>query len=127
MYRFFASALIIASMVGCNEPSGPKAPPKLPVKGSVTLNGSPFEGEISFNTSGQVPTMFKVSGGNFTGEAFTGSNRAELFKFKDGPTDTTGQPTKINELAPKYTSGSTLTADVKEGAANNFKFEATIP
>jgi len=118
--------LAIALTLGCG---GGDKPSSIDVKGTVTLDSKPIpEGEISFYVTGQSPTIFPIKDGAYSGKALSGVNKVEVRAFKDGPpmtTDPEKKPTRINYLGDNYGMNSKLTADVKSGASNDFKFELT--
>lgn len=119
-------SILLASGCGPKKPTGPA---DVPVKGQVILDGKPLaEGQIAFFVQGSAPGSFPVSNGAFSGTAKEGTNRVEVRAFKDGPplnTDPNKTPTKVNILPAKYNTESKLTADVKAGSANEFKFDVT--
>lgn len=121
-----AFALAAAAVIGCGGKSGPKT---VPVKGSVLLNNKALpDGEVFLLVTGQAPTICPVKDGEFSGEAYVGTNKVEVRAYKDGPpltTDPTKAPTKINYIPTTYNDQSKLTADVVAGGANTFKFEVT--
>jgi len=129
MRRMFVASIgiaIIGMSFGCGDSTKPSS---IEVKGTVTVDGKPIpDGEISFLVAGQSPTLFPIKDGAYSGKALSGSNKIEIRAFKDGPpmtTDPEKKPTRINYLGDNYGMNSKLTADVKSGASNDFKFELT--
>ena len=129
--RALAVALCLVltwSVVGCG--SGTRTPPpRIPVKGTVNVDGKPLsEGEIIFRVAGEPGIPAPVKDGAFSAQANEGKNQVEISAFKDGPplsTDLEKKPTKINTLPAKYNTQTTLSADVKAGGPNEFKFDVT--
>ena len=121
--------LVILGTSGCSGSSKKGPPPKSAVKGTVTLDGKPVpEGEILFSVSGEVPVPLPIKDGSFSGEATVGKNAVSVSVYKAGkPTSTDPKtPTKINIIPAKYNGpNTTLSADVAEGGANDFKFAVT--
>jgi len=117
-------AILLVS--GCKGKSGPA---QVDVKGQVNLDGKPMpEGEVFFFVPGEAPGALEVKSGSFSGKAKEGLNKVEVRTYKMGPplsTDPEKKPTKINILPSRYNDKSTLTADVKPGGANEFKFDVT--
>jgi len=117
---------VIAMGYGCG--SGDK-PASVDVKGTVTFDGKPIpDGEIILTSPGQGPTIFPIKDGAFSGKALSGTNKVEVFAYKPGPpmtTDPEKKPTKINYLPDTYGPNTKLTADVKAGGSNDFKFDLT--
>lgn len=131
MYRITLITLMcltFTAMNGCDS-GPPKPPPMIAVKGIVKLDGKPMPtGDVFFSVPGYAPSKLKVSNGAFSGEAYEGTNRVEIMTYKDGPamsTDPGGPPTKVNILPKRYNSDTKLSADVKSGSDNDFKFDVT--
>jgi hypothetical protein len=120
--------MVIIETAGCSSKPTPP-PPKVAVKGTVTLDGKPLkEGEILFSQAGYPPATMPIQDGAFSGEAMTGKNLVQVKVYKEGPpltTDPDKKPTKKNIIPDRYSGpNSTLSADVTEGA-NDFKFAVT--
>ena len=130
--RILAVLSLMILAVGCDSGDG-----RLEVEGAVTLDGSPVtDGSISFfpqlGTSG--PTAGgKITSGQFTVKSakglMTGSYRVEIIASRK-----TGKQVKdpfmdimvdefVQYIPAKYNVESELTADVKEGSANQFDFQ----
>lgn len=119
-------ALVAAS--GCEEKTR-KAAAGVAVKGTVNLDGKPMAaGEITFSVPGEPGQPCPIAAGSFSGKGYEGVNKVEFALFKDGPplsTDPNKTPTKVNALPTKYHFESKITAEVKLGGANEFKFDIT--
>ncbi len=117
---------LLGTNFGCG---GGDKPSSIDVKGTVTLDAKPIpDGEISFMVTGQSPTVFPIKDGAYSGKALSGNNKVEVRAFKAGPplsTDPEKKPTQMNYLPDAYGPNSKLTADVKSGGSNDFKFELT--
>jgi len=64
---------------------------------------------------GQPPKSATVTGGNFTGEAYVGKNKVEVYSVKEGPpltTDPSNTPTKTTTLVA--TDSAEVAAGTKE-------------
>lgn len=119
----------IVALSGC----GPKVDPEYPVKGTVTLDGSPMaEGEVVFRDDAKITfSTFTVTNGQFEGKSEAGTFKVEVNSFKDEAVaaDPTGYAppggtTKKNVVLPDYNANSKLTAEVKSSGANEFTFDA---
>ena len=117
--------LVVAIVaVGCGRPG----PLLVPVSGTVTLDGKPLPAaEVSFisPTLGHLET-FAVKDGSFSGKARPGLRRVEFYAFRDLPPDPQAPATRLKVVAvipDKYSSASTLTADVTEAGPNVFTFD----
>lgn len=115
---------VALAAVGCEMP----APPGVAVSGTITLEGSPLpDGQICFisPTEGRFET-FVVKSGSFSGRAGLGTRRIEICAFRDSAPradeHTPGLAPAINYLPEKYSTHSTLTADVTEAGPNVFTF-----
>jgi hypothetical protein len=122
------STTILAS--GC-KPSKP-ADPMAAVGGTVTYRGSPLaDGLITFATPTRgVFEAIPIKEGRFTGRARLGERRVEIAAFREGKplppgSPGAGVPYKEQYLPEKYSSESTLTADVKADQPNAFSFDLT--
>lgn len=129
---FCGSVLSIAILVaaGCKQPTA-TGPAKAAVKGAVNLDGKPMaDGEIRFSIPGQPVNTIAVQSGAYSGEAYPGKNKVEIFAYKAGPAPknalSTDDPNpKVNYVADKYNVNSKLEAEVTEGGSNEFKFDVT--
>jgi hypothetical protein len=129
MFRFFSLLGLCVAVVlvsGCNKTPKDQS---VPVQGQVNLDGKPMsDGDVYFSLQGMPPSVMAVTNGTYSGQARVGQNRVEVRAYKVGPpisTDPDKKPTKLNYLPPKWNAKSELTADVKAGAANEFKFDVT--
>ncbi len=128
-WKFTASLLSCALLMGCEEP-----PPKLvPVQGNVTLDGSPLpEGEVLLRGEGTVAmATLPVSGGQFAGEAQAGKYRVEVYSYitEAAKADETGytssEPIRTNTIPAKWNTESTLTAEILASGKSDLKFDVT--
>ena len=128
VWLLFVGLTFVATS-GCSGSSKKGPPPKVAVKGTVTLDGKPIpDGEILFTVQDEAPQPLPIKDGSFSGEAMTGKNRVEIRAFKSGPpptTDPKGPPSKINIVPDKYNGKSTLTAEIPADGASSLKFEVT--
>jgi len=114
------------ALSGC----GPAEPVKVPVRGTVLLDGRPLdEGTVYFKTiqEGSVERM-DVQDGKFEGTAELGERRVEVCRFREGDPIATGAanfPNTINTIPSRYNTESELTATVTENGPNEFTFEVT--
>jgi len=114
-------------IIGCG-PSRVPLPKKVAVKGTVNMDSNPMaDGEVVFVVPGLGPFNLPVKDGSFSGEAYVGSNKIEVFSYREGEPLTTGkkEATKINVIPDRFNSKSTLKAEVKDGDANEFRFDVT--
>ena len=126
--RLVSEILLAAAIatVGCGRPG----PLLVPISGVVTLDGKPLPAaEVSFisPTLGHLET-FAVKDGAFTGHARPGLRRVEFYAFRDVPPDPQAPATRLKVVSiipDKYSSNSTLTADVTETGPNTFTFDLT--
>ena len=116
-------------MCGC----GPKVDPEYPVKGTVTLDGSPMaQGDVVFRDDATSKnSTFAVTNGQFEGKSEAGTFKVEVGSYRDETVQTDasgyappGGTTKKNVVLPEYNAKSTITAEVKSSGPNEFKFEA---
>ena len=106
MFSRFILLLALAgslSLVGCTEKR--VEPVRVPVSGSVTLDGKPLDkGIIYFKTiaTGSVDTM-NIADGKFSGEAEPGKRRVEISAFRAGAGATPGMDAgEVNYIPAKY-------------------------
>src|SRR6516225_9663542 len=81
LFRFGVLALALGVLSGC----GPSGPRRVPVSGTVTLEGQPLrQGEIYFKTpgAGTPPEILAVVDGKFAGEVTVGKKRVEVWAVK---------------------------------------------
>lgn len=122
------SSTIFAS--GC-KPSKP-LDAMAEVGGTVTYRGAPLaDGLITFATPTRgVFEAIPIREGRFKGRARLGERRVEIAAFREGrplPPGSPGAgiPYKEQYLPEKYSSESTLKADVKADHSNTFSFDLT--
>ncbi len=127
--------VVCLAMCGCGGKAELK---KYSVSGTVTIDGQPLsEGEVYFRTveSATIDAV-PIKAGRFQGEAQAGSRRVEIVALREVPPDPAavamyGDKAKElgagreNSIPPKYNTESTLTAEVKPGGPNEFKFDVT--
>ena len=114
MRRTVAIAFLI--ILGC----GPREAAPVSVRGIVTLDGKPLpEGQISFSTLGQVPTILSIRDGRFDGNVSPGVKRVEVGVYRPAtiPKELAGAPAPPeglmeNTLPVRYHAQSTLTATI---------------
>jgi len=123
-----AAVALLAVVLGCTAP-GPPTVPVAKVSGTVKLDGKPMGGgEVRFNVPGQPPKSMEIHDGAFSGDAFLGKNQVDVVWDKDGPPNPMDPTTKtkVNVVADQFSGpGSSLKADVAEGAGNTFSFDVT--
>lgn len=132
MFRFTLPVfcLFVILLGGCG-PSGPKPPKTYAVKGQVKLDDKPMpDGEILFAIPNQVPRMFAIKDGAYSGSAPEGKSRVEIRAYRAAAPvmmmdKVANEGSMENWLPDQYNVNSTLTADVTAGGANEFKFEVT--
>ena len=143
--RFFHLSLVLLLM-GCGKPADPNRPKTIPVTGTVTYKGQPVEGAtVTFfgGTRGAVGLTdasggFKMTTFEAADGAIPGTYKVMITKtvLEGAPAETgTGtasgaEPffgTEKDLLPAKYkdVNQSGLTAEVKEGAAIDLKFDLT--
>jgi len=88
------------------------------------------DGDIRFVLEGQAPTVFPVSNGAYAGKANAGKNRVEVRAYRKAAPSPTALATddpnaRVNYLPDRYNSQTTLQAEVKPGAANDYPFTVT--
>jgi hypothetical protein len=119
-------ALILGLAVfGC----GAAKPKVVPVRGKVTLDGTPLsDAKVYFKTpqTGAIDS-FDVKDGQFSGAAEEGERRVEIHAYRTRTLDVgyAKHEVKENFLPAKYNADSTLTAKVVPDGANEFMFEVT--
>lgn len=102
------------------------------VSGMITFDGKPIpDGFVSFVSpiEGRFET-FPIKDGRFSGKAGLGQRTVEIIAIRDVPPAAAGggdkgppQAVRENYLPAKYSTASTLTADVTESGANVFDFD----
>lgn len=126
--RFVLWMLIPLACVACQ--SGPAAPKKYNVSGTVTLDGQPLseDGTIYFKTiaTGDLDAI-EIKGGKFSGSTLPGDRRVEIVCYRIKMADFNGMKGEVKEslLPPRYNTDSTLTAKVTPEGPNQFTFELT--
>jgi hypothetical protein len=121
---------ILAAGLGLSG-CGPREPVKVPVQGTVLLDGLPLdEGTIYFRSieEGSVDAL-EIKNGKLEGMAELGERRVEVCRFRDGEPIDMGPlgklPNTINTIPSRYNTESALTATVGERDPNAFNFEVT--
>lgn len=126
--RWFASlaAVTCALVVGCNS-----GPAMTDVRGTVELDGKKMSsGKIAFIQQGVPQDLLEVKDGTFEGKAKVGTAKVEVYSYRQGKIPDMYKDTKDksqfveNVVASTYNSESKLTADIKSGGLNDFKFSA---
>jgi hypothetical protein len=121
------AALLAMGGAGCGRRDGPQRTFH-PVRGTVTLDGEPLPfGEIQFVTPslGHLDACV-IKNGRFTGEAGPGKRVVSFCAFKEGAKDPeTGAAVRLNVIPPRYSTQSTMEADVTAEGPNEFVFELT--
>jgi hypothetical protein len=113
--------------------------PRQAVSGKVTLDGRPLgRGTILFQPTSGLPTpaMVSITGGSYSIPTAHGlvpgsykvsisssENSGPAEKFGEAPGKTPPLPKEL--IPPQYSTATTLTAEVKEGASNSFDFDLT--
>lgn len=126
-----AGLTCLAIFIGCSR-RGRVEPPRHPVSGTVTLDGSPLaEGAILF-LSPELGLIDRVPilDGRFQGLAAAGKRRVEFSVVKEMPFTGVPMPgipapkTVPTQILPaRYHAESTLSADVVPAGPNAFSFE----
>lgn len=123
---------VVLSATGCGR-KGPPPRKMVPVSGTIMLDGRPLpDGFISLvsPTKGDFET-FPIREGKFKGKAGLGVRTVEIIAIRDAQPQPVrggavqGPPaaTRTNYLPAKYSTASTLRADVTEGGPNVFTFD----
>jgi hypothetical protein len=114
------------SVWGCGSgaPAGPK---KVPVAGTVSLDGKPIpSGFIYFKTvaSGEIDTL-PIKDGSFSGQTIAGDRRVEVSVLTKKTQDINGMKNEISvdTIPEKYNQKSELTATVAPGGSKDLKFD----
>ena len=126
---YLLSVLACLTLGGCSPPE-PKSRPTADVSGTVTLDGKPMpDGEIFFvNVSEGVQEVLPVKDGRFTGKASLGQRKVEIRSYREVPPakevvemyGADAPKTKENFIPTNFNTETTLTADIKAGAALEF-------
>ena len=125
LFRFGVLALALGVLSGC----GPSGPRRVPVSGTVTLEGQPLrQGEIYFKTegAGTPPEILAVVDGKFAGEVTVGKKRVEVWAVKKmGKSGgmAMGEPLMLNLVRDDYSVNSKLTAEVAEAGLEPSSFQ----
>jgi hypothetical protein len=122
-------ALAVAGPGGCGTSPSPGLPPTAKVKGTVSLDGKSVPtGAIQFGQPGVPSQGLEIKNGAFAGEVPVGKAQVEVFIYAEGPASEKygGAKSKTNIAPQKYWgTNTTLSADIKPGDANEFKFDLT--
>jgi hypothetical protein len=129
--------LLVAGLLhclgGCAK-SGRPEPPRYPVSGTVTLDGTPLEDGAILFLSPELGLIDRVpiQQGRFQGAAAAGKRRVEFSIVREMPFTGVPMPgipapkTVPTQILPaRYHAESTLSADVVPGGPNAFTFELT--
>src|SRR5262245_14373979 len=127
MARLLLSLAVMSTVVvlaGCAK----QETPKVPVRGTVTLDQKPLkDGRIVFSTRGKAPETLQITNGTFEGTVEEGERRVEILAYKDAPPvpmeGVPPEPNKVNYLPARYNSESRLKATVNPGGSLDLKFE----
>jgi hypothetical protein len=129
-----AAILVAAAVAGCGEASD--GIDRQPVSGSITLDGKPLAGDVTFIPIGNGTS----AGGTIADGAFSiartagpspGLYRVEISSVqptgrsipdRDGPPGSTTEERK-NVVPGRYNVNSQLRAEVKKDGPNTFSFE----
>lgn len=119
----------VVTVAGCNR----KSDPRVPVSGTVTLDGKPLPvGFISFVSPREgVFESVDIKDGVFKGKARPGNRQVDISAFREDPrqfrSSRPDAPPPMNYLPERYSGASSkLTADVTEKGPNEFTFELTM-
>jgi len=125
-----AAAVSTIALSGCRPSKS--ADPMADVSGTVTYRGGPLaDGLITFATPTRgVFEAIAIKEGRYSGRARLGERRVEITAFREGKqlppgSPGAGIPYKEQYLPEKYSSESTLKADVKADQPNTFSFDLT--
>lgn len=138
--NLFVAALTVAVSLGCGESANKHG--RIPFSGTVTLDGEPLpKGYLIFEPKAGQPTQ---SGGMIENGTFNVPEKAgaapglysvAIFSGSDPPPNNYSPGTPEYEAAsmrapgeqvpPKFNINTTLTAEVKSGEENVFKFDLT--
>ncbi|MEO8497724.1 MAG: hypothetical protein ABI614_21875 [Planctomycetota bacterium] len=119
--------LVTLATLGC----GPSGPTTYPVKGTVTLDGTPVEaGDVIFLDAGNqlAPYAGKIQNGQFEFQSSEGKKRVEIRasrmeKLPPGQQGAMGETEAAVDYIPeRYNLNSELTAEVKQGGQSDLEF-----
>lgn len=126
--------VMMVSIGGCGR-SGPPVRKMVRVSGAITLDGKPLpDGFVTFvsSTEGRFEAL-PIKEGKFAGKAGLGKRTVEIIAIRDLPAAVSSgndkgppKPVRENYLPAKYSTASTLTAEVTESGPNVFTFELTM-
>lgn len=125
---------VALTTVGCGR-TGPPPRKRVPVSGTVTLDGKLLpDGFVSFVSPAEgYLESFPIKDGKFAGKTGLGSRTVEIIALRDtqpppagGGAQAPPTATRTNYLPPKYSTASALKADVTEGGPNVFAFDLTM-
>lgn len=137
---FIIASLTVALSVGCGEPANKHG--RIPFSGTVTLDGEPLAGGylIFEPKAGQptqsggmikdgkfdVPEKAGAAPGIYSVAIFSGAAPLPT-KYAPGTPEYEAAAMRApgEQVPPKFNINSTLTADVKAGEENVFKFDVT--
>ncbi len=129
----------IVAFIGCGKSNKYG---RLPISGVVTLDGTPLRsGYLIFEPKGGQPVQSggMIKDGRFEVAAEAGASpgpyAVSIFSGADGPVtkappgtaeyETESRKAPGERIPPKYNAKTILTAEVKSGEKNEFKFELT--
>ena len=123
------SLAVSVALVGCG-PRGRPEPKRVPVSGSVTLDGKPLsDGMIYFkNIAEGAVDGIDIKDGKFEGKAQTGERRVEICQFREEGYIDMGFskiPNKVDKIPRKYNMESKLTATIPDAGTSDLHFEVT--
>jgi len=128
--------LLIALMAACGcGRTGRPARPLASVSGTVTLDGQPLpDGFVTFVSPQQgLFEAFPIKDGRYAGKAGLGMRQIEIVAVREtrpaktaSPAYGPPQPARENYLPERYSTKSTLTAEVTQAGPNEFDFNLTM-
>lgn len=116
--------LVSLFLTGC----GAAPPPTYPLRGTVSFNDKPLaNGEVYFILPGEVPLIFPIKDGAFSGTAKSATYRVEIcaYRPRQDPVGMPGEkmaPPPENYIPAPFNVQSKLTASVEASGANEFSF-----
>ncbi|QDU64172.1 hypothetical protein Pan216_50610 [Planctomycetes bacterium Pan216] len=133
-FQFVLGLILIGATIGCGGRSD--RPETFPVKGTVTVNGTPLEkGTIKFrgDPSNTASTGGEVVDGVFAFDATSGEKLVEIVATRAIPgkfvEPNPGEKVQATEqfIPKEYNRESTLRADVQSEPPNEFTFDLKVP
>lgn len=126
-------AVCMALSLGCGGPKGKVPTKRVPVSGTVTLDGKSLAtGRVTFDAqNGEPPTTCDILNGAYAGAVMIGKNKVMLIstikqtmkeKMKmDGPGY--DEMVEFNVLPDRYHSKSEIVKEVADPGPNKFDFD----